>query len=145
VSPCLPARAEEQLGPNDIICGRDFASQAHAGNQAFRRIIRAFWGRYQAATVRTEKVRIVKSVALAVKRKGGRFVVPHKRSGAWREAEENVGLEKIRQALNSRRHSELAWQRTADPSHAQEEDAAYHDLLTAQRAMFSNLLEQEEG
>jgi hypothetical protein len=146
VSPCSPTGAKSsQLGPSDIICGRDFVSQTHVGNKAFRRVINAYRGRYKGTPSRSERSRIVASVAQILKRRGGRFVVASKRSGAWHEVEAHVAKQKIQQALNSRRKSStLPWLRTADPHPAQEEDAAYHDLLAVQRAMFSTLLVQKE-
>lgn len=147
VSPFVFVQVDDPPGPNDVICGRDLAarSQNHAGNRAFRRIIQEFRGPYRGAATRKEKGVILKAVALTVRQRGGRFVAPCEGSGAWREVEAEVALEKIREALHRRFVSALAWLPAADaPPPAQEEDAAYHDLLAAQRALFSSLLDQEE-
>jgi hypothetical protein len=90
------------LNPNDVLLGRGTGTAAYEGNIKFRKLIKEYKEIYTSVdTTRHMKVVIANKVLNEIRSRGGRFVRKENK-GVYHEAEEEVALEKVKQALRQR-------------------------------------------
>ena len=68
-----PTSGVTDLGTHDVICGRGGAALRHPGNLAYRKLVNLNKGLY-ATCLKTEKLRISKSIVAAIREVKGRFL-----------------------------------------------------------------------
>jgi hypothetical protein len=120
--------------PNDVILGRGAPASTYQGNVRFRALISERQEEYSRAERRQIKDKIAREILREIDRRRGRFLrkiessQEERRLGvpagvtAWVEADEDVALEKIKQALRhrdqSQSQSEMTTRRRADQAPA---------------------------
>jgi hypothetical protein len=97
-----PTTVVLDLNPNDVLLGRGTGTAAYEGNIKFRKLIKEYKEIYTSVdTTRHMKVVIANKVLNEIRSRGGRFVRKENK-GVYHEAEEEVALEKVKQALRQR-------------------------------------------
>lgn len=88
---------------NDVVCGRDRFSHAHAGNKQFRTLIEENRKRYQTASSRDEKTRITHQLVTYIRNlpSGGRFLKLDTQNQRWYDVGDEYAREKVSHALRS--------------------------------------------
>lgn len=109
-----------EIDSKDVLCGRDKVSFSHVGNKKFRIIIDEHRDKYQSATVKENKTKIIVKIVKMVKENGGRFLkryttsdsnsnsVPNSDSDSdsscWYVVNDQCAHEKVSHALRSCKH-----------------------------------------
>lgn len=93
----LRTRNMNQPCKRDILCGRGGLANNHAGNRIFRRLVDANREQYQKDSSTSHRKLLVKSILIALRRQGAKFV--RKENGLWREISASEAFVKISQAL----------------------------------------------
>ena len=90
---------------HDVVCGRGPGTNRLVGNRRFRRVVQDFQATYLMAR-RTEKPRLVRSVVLIIRNRGGRFLRRDENGGLYemgdKKAEAKTG-QALREGLDVRR------------------------------------------
>jgi hypothetical protein len=86
-----------ELGPYDVICGRDKHAYHNVGNRRFRVLVAMNKGRYASVGTRREKTAIVRYLVHAVMRNGGRFLQRHQ--DGWIELDLKKSMAKVGHAI----------------------------------------------
>jgi hypothetical protein len=68
----------------DVLCGRGGISLRHSGNLIYRKMVTMNKERYLTC-LKTEKLKISKSIVASVRQRNGRFMEKDKKSGEWVE------------------------------------------------------------
>jgi hypothetical protein len=107
------------VGPNDVLLGRGAPMVNFAGNVRFRVLVATRLEEYSRARRRQTKDTIAREIMALVEQRGGRFLrkmdaqeeielgVPNG-SSAWVSVEEDVAIEKVKQALRNREQQRRA-------------------------------------
>jgi len=67
---------------SDVLCGRGGAALRHPGNQTYRRLVNLNKGLY-ITCLKTEKLKISRSIVAAIREQKGRFLEKDSKSGTW--------------------------------------------------------------
>ena len=82
----------------DVLCGRGGAALRHPGNQTYRRLVSLNKGLY-VTCLKTEKLKISRSIVAAIREQKGRFLEKDNVRNAWFDIGEKKAVEKTSQAL----------------------------------------------
>lgn len=82
----------------DVLCGRGGAALRHPGNQTYRRLVNLNKGLY-ITCLKTEKLKISRSIVAAIREQNGRFLEKDSKSGQWFDIGDKKAVEKTSQAL----------------------------------------------
>eukprot|EP00529_Nitzschia_sp_RCC80_P016466 CAMPEP_0113463330 /NCGR_PEP_ID=MMETSP0014_2-20120614/12585_1 /TAXON_ID=2857 /ORGANISM="Nitzschia sp." /LENGTH=668 /DNA_ID=CAMNT_0000355287 /DNA_START=288 /DNA_END=2294 /DNA_ORIENTATION=+ /assembly_acc=CAM_ASM_000159 len=82
----------------DVLCGRSGSSQRHVGTQQFRTLVNLNKGLY-VTCMKSEKVRISRSIVSAIREQKGRFLERDGEHGKWYDIGDKKAIEKTSQAL----------------------------------------------
>jgi hypothetical protein len=82
----------------DVLCGRGGAALRHAGNQTYRRLVNLNKGLY-ITCMKTEKLKISRSIVAAIREQKGRFLERDVKKGVWFDIGDKKAVEKTSQAL----------------------------------------------
>jgi hypothetical protein len=82
----------------DVLCGRGGAALRHPGNQTYRRLVNLNKGLY-IACLKTEKLKISRSIVAAIREQKGRFLERDAKQGTWYDIGDKKAIEKTSQAL----------------------------------------------
>lgn len=82
---------------SDVICGRGGSSLRHPGNQTYRRLVNLNKGLY-ITCLKTEKLKISRSIVAAIREQKGRFIEKDK-DGTYYDIGDKKAVEKTSQAL----------------------------------------------
>ena len=82
----------------DVLCGRGGAALRHPGNQTYRRLVALNKGLY-VTCLKTEKLKISRSIVAAIREQNGRFLEKDGTRNAWFDIGEKKAVEKTSQAL----------------------------------------------
>lgn len=82
----------------DVLCGRGGASLKHPGNLMYRRLVHMNKA-YYITSVKTEKLKISRSIVAAVREQSGRFLERDGIKGTWYDIGDKKAIEKTSQAL----------------------------------------------
>jgi hypothetical protein len=93
-------------GRHDIILGRHWEAQLHAGNMRFRDIVATHWERYDKA-IKRQKTEISAAVVEELKTSGGRFLRSDGAAG-YVLVDDTVAREKASNAFRDRRKIVIA-------------------------------------
>ena len=87
-------------GPRDVdvLCGRGGAALRHPGNQTYRRLVNLNKGMY-ITCLKTEKLKISRSIVAAIREQNGRFLEQDGNKGTWFDIGDKKAVEKTSQAL----------------------------------------------
>jgi hypothetical protein len=82
--PLQQQQATGIVDPNDsdVLCGRGGAALRHPGNQTYRRLVNLNKGLYTTC-LKTEKLKISRSIVAAIREQQGRFLEKDSKSGTW--------------------------------------------------------------
>jgi hypothetical protein len=78
-----------ELNESDVLCGRGGAALRHPGNQTYRRLVNLNKGLYTTC-LKTEKLKISRSIVAAIREQKGRFLEKEK-EGSWYDIGESAG------------------------------------------------------
>jgi hypothetical protein len=95
---------DDEIGPYDVICGRDSTAFNNTGNRRFRVTISINFQQYVAATSKGKKRKLRSSVLTMMRRCGARFL--KKKGSRWVDIGDVRALQKVAHAL--RDHIPLA-------------------------------------
>eukprot|EP00544_Gedaniella_sp_CCMP2646_P007575 CAMPEP_0202497352 /NCGR_PEP_ID=MMETSP1361-20130828/22595_1 /ASSEMBLY_ACC=CAM_ASM_000849 /TAXON_ID=210615 /ORGANISM="Staurosira complex sp., Strain CCMP2646" /LENGTH=267 /DNA_ID=CAMNT_0049128931 /DNA_START=95 /DNA_END=898 /DNA_ORIENTATION=+ len=97
-------------GDYDVVCAKGKAVQNHVGNRRFRVICRMHLERYNAATSKQEKSRIVSDIVDTIRQASpdGGFVKLDPLTGSWREVGDHLAREKVGQTLRDSLHTKYS-------------------------------------
>jgi hypothetical protein len=87
-----------EVHDSDVLCGRGGAALRHAGNQTYRKLVSLNKGLY-ITCLKTEKLKISRSIVAAIREKKGRFLEKDGKSGTWYDIGDKKAVEKTSQAL----------------------------------------------
>lgn len=95
-----------EVGDNDVLCGRGAPTNYHQGNEYFRELVKEYQAQYLASK-RADKPVLASHIVDIVHSRGGRFLRRYKRSGVssfvghfvWVEVDPQKAYEKACQAL----------------------------------------------
>jgi hypothetical protein len=84
----------------DVLCGRGGAALKHPGNQTYRRLVNLNKGLY-ITCLKTEKLKISRSIVAVVREQKGRFLERHRdgNKGTWFDIGDKKAIDKTSQAL----------------------------------------------
>lgn len=82
----------------DVLCGRGGAALRHPGNQTYRRLVNLNKGLY-ITCLKTEKLKISRSIVAAIREQNGRFLERDAKKGTWFDIGDKKAIEKTSQAL----------------------------------------------
>ena len=82
----------------DVLCGRGGAALRHPGNQTYRRLVNLNKGLY-ITCLKTEKLKISRSIVAAIREQKGRFLEKDNDSNVWYDIGDKKAVEKTSQAL----------------------------------------------
>jgi hypothetical protein len=82
----------------DVLCGRGGAALRHPGNQTYRRLVNLNKGLY-ITCLKTEKLKISRSIVAAIREQKGRFLERDAKRGTWYDIGDKKAIEKTSQAL----------------------------------------------
>lgn len=82
----------------DVLCGRGGAALRHPGNQTYRRLVNLNKGLY-IACLKTEKLKISRSIVAAIREQKGRFLERDSKKESWYDIGDKKAIEKTSQAL----------------------------------------------
>ncbi|KAL3913380.1 MAG: hypothetical protein SGILL_006516 [Bacillariaceae sp.] len=82
----------------DVLCGRGGAALRHPGNQTYRRLVNLNKGLY-ITCLKTEKLKISRSIVAAIREQKGRFLEREAKKGTWYDIGDKKAIEKTSQAL----------------------------------------------
>eukprot|EP00980_Cylindrotheca_fusiformis_P026070 scaffold15305_cov126-Cylindrotheca_fusiformis.AAC.8 len=82
----------------DVLCGRGGAALRHPGNQTYRRLVNLNKGLY-ITCLKTEKLKISRSIVAAIREQNGRFLERDAKKGVWNDIGDKKAIEKTSQAL----------------------------------------------
>lgn len=82
----------------DVLCGRGGAALRHPGNQTYRRLVNLNKGLY-ITCLKTEKLKISRSIVAAIREQNGRFLEKDAAKGSWFDIGDKKAIEKTSQAL----------------------------------------------
>ena len=82
----------------DVICGRGGAALRHPGNQTYRTLVNLNKGLY-ITCLKTEKLKISRSIVAAIREQRGRFLERDGNKGTWIDIGDKKAIEKTSQAL----------------------------------------------
>ena len=137
----------DDVGPNDIVCGRDKLSHAHIGNKMFRRVIEQNRERYQTATSRETKTRITAELVNKFC-SAGRFLKKDDVTGMWSDVGEEYAREKVSHALRSAKDPNRIRVRkkrkVVKREFSEKEERVFNDLLNDQQSLFGSMVAQYE-
>jgi hypothetical protein len=107
-SPQAVSSVEEvnQVGPNDVLCGRGAPTNYHPGNEYFRDLVKEYQSTYLTSK-RADKPFVASHIVNIIQSRGGRFLRRYKRNGVswerghfvWVEVDPQKAYEKACQAL----------------------------------------------
>lgn len=83
---------------NDVLCGRGGAALRHPGNQCYRRLVNLNKSLY-ITCLKTEKLKISRSIVAAIREQNGRFLERDAKAGVWNDIGDKKAIEKTSQAL----------------------------------------------
>ena len=83
----------------DILCGRGLFCFEHEGNQKFRALLALNLQAYRDANSRTQRSRVVRSVADTINVMGGRFLIFDGQTKTWRDGGKKKAVDKIGHSL----------------------------------------------
>jgi hypothetical protein len=86
------------VNDSDVLCGRGGAALRHAGNQTYRKLVSLNKGLY-ITCLKTEKLKISRSIVAAIREKKGRFLEKDTKTGTWYDIGDKKAIEKTSQAL----------------------------------------------
>ena len=92
----VPLRDIEDPMDVDVLCGRSGSSQRHVGTQQFRTLVNLNKGLY-ATCLKSEKVRISRSIVSAIREQKGRFLERDGEDGKWYDIGDKKAIEKTSQ------------------------------------------------
>jgi hypothetical protein len=112
-------------GEYDVVCAKGKAVQNHVGNRRFRVICRMHLERYNAATSKQEKSRIVSDIVDTIRQASpdGGFVKLDPLTGSWREVGDHLAREKVGQTLRDSLHTKYSSSTKAKKERRQAEKA----------------------
>uniref|UniRef100_A0A7S2YNI3 DUF6824 domain-containing protein n=1 Tax=Entomoneis paludosa TaxID=265537 RepID=A0A7S2YNI3_9STRA len=87
-----------QVSDVDVLCGRGGAALRHPGNQTYRRLVNLNKGLY-ITCLKTEKLKISRSIVAAIREQKGRFLEKDNKSNSWYDIGDKKAVEKTSQAL----------------------------------------------
>ena len=140
----MMAAFDHDLGPHDVICGRDSFAVKHPGNIEYRELILARRSEYQNARLRCEKQRITTEIINQVHANGGRFMVVSD-GDFWTEQDIEKIYDKVSHSLRSGSGVETKKKRTQEPMTTEVEDALFKSLYETQELIYQQLLAKELG
>lgn len=82
----------------DVLCGRGGAALRHPGNLTYRRLVNLNKGLY-ITCLKTEKLKISRSIVAAIREQNGRFLEKDSKSNAYYDIGDKKAIEKTSQAL----------------------------------------------
>ena len=88
---------DPELGPFDVICGRNRTAFNYCGCRRFRSTVAFYVNEYANADSRSMKARVVQDIVECVRESGGRFLFMRK--GKWMELDDKKVKEKVGHAL----------------------------------------------
>ena len=91
---------KDQVGPLDVICGRDSFAVNHPGTISYKEMVRSHRSAYQRATKRMDKKLITEKIIELVHARGGRFMVEQE-NGVWVEQNPEKVHDKVSHGLRS--------------------------------------------
>jgi len=83
---------------SDVLCGRGGAALRHPGNLTYRRLVNLNKGLY-ITCLKTEKLKISRSIVAAIREQRGRFLERDATAGVWIDIGDKKAIEKTSQAL----------------------------------------------
>jgi len=138
----------KNIGTKDVLCGRDKLSFGHCGNKRFRVVIDMYRERYQNATLKEDKTKIIMEIVSLISQSGGRFLKRiEDESDSWCLANHQVTREKVSHALRSNKHRR---RKTASKGEAtlggcrsmtSEQSLRFNNVLTYQQKLIGRLIE----
>lgn len=78
----MPLKGITEPHDNDVLCGRGGAALRHPGNQTYRRLVTLNKGLY-ITCLKTEKLKISRSIVAAIREQRGRFLEKDAKLGTW--------------------------------------------------------------
>ena len=93
----LPLTNVKEPLATDVLCGRGGAALRHPGNKTYRTLVQLNKGLY-ITCIKTEKLKISKSIVAAIREQKGRFLEKNK-DGTWDDIGDKKSVEKTSQAL----------------------------------------------
>ena len=94
----LPMKDVTDPRETDVLCGRGGAALRHPGNQTYRRLVNLNKGLY-ITCLKTEKLKISRSIVAAIREQNGRFLERDTAKGTWFDIGDKKAIEKTSQAL----------------------------------------------
>ena len=94
----LPMKDVTDPRETDVLCGRGGAALRHPGNQTYRRLVNLNKGLY-ITCLKTEKLKISRSIVAAIREQNGRFLERDSAKGTWYDIGDKKAIEKTSQAL----------------------------------------------
>jgi hypothetical protein len=94
----LPMADIENPLDTDVLCGRGGAALRHPGNQTYRTLVQLNKGLYITCP-KVEKLKISKSIVLAIREEKGRFLEKNAKTCTWFDIGDKKAIEKTSQAL----------------------------------------------
>lgn len=98
LDPSIPTENVTQISDVDVLCGRGGAALRHPGNQTYRRLVNLNKGLY-ITCLKTEKLKISRSIVAAIREQKGRFLEKDAKSNTWYDIGDKKAVEKTSQAL----------------------------------------------
>jgi len=93
----LPRKNVTDPLDTDVLCGRGGAALRHPGNKTYRTLVQLNKGLY-ITCIKSEKLKISKSIVAAIREQKGRFLEKNK-AGTWDDIGDRKATEKTSQAL----------------------------------------------
>lgn len=93
----LPMKNVTEPLDTDVLCGRGGAALRHPGNKTYRTLVQLNKGLY-ITCIKSEKLKISKSIVAAIREQKGRFLEKNK-DGTWDDIGDKKSIEKTSQAL----------------------------------------------
>jgi len=102
----LPAQAEDEPSPFDVLCGQSRTCANHTGNKRFQSVLEIYAAKYEAAEKKQEKMLFTKEIVACVAASGGRFL--KLKDGKWTKIANVTARDKVSHALRTKAQS---WRR----------------------------------
>lgn len=129
-----------QVGPNDVLCGRGAPTNYHPGNEYFRELVKQYQNTYLASK-RADKPFVASHIVNIIQSRGGRFLRRYKRNGVswerghfvWVEVDPQKAYEKACQALREGAPEIRRKMQEAETSEGEEERASPSQQTSGER------------
>ena len=101
----LPMEGITTPSESDVLCARGGAALKHSGNLNYRELVRRQQPLY-ATCLKSDKIKISRSIVAAIREEGGRFLKQDKK-GTWFDIGDKAAIEKTSQALREKQPARI--------------------------------------